>query len=78
MLQVEKVTELLMLVSYLMVNCTLKILKGISVECMECLNKDAKKKKKEKSCTLRVGMIKSLPVPDCLILCMSLMDSVQI
>ena len=31
-----------------MVNCTLKILKGISVECMECLNKDAKKKKKRK------------------------------
>ena len=49
MLQVEKVTELLMLVSYLMVNCTLKILKGISVECMECLNKDAKKKKKRKN-----------------------------
>ena len=28
-----------------MVNSMLKILKGISVECMECLNKDAKKKK---------------------------------
>ena len=49
MLQVEKVTELLMLVSYLMVNCTLKILKGISVECMEWLNKNAKKNKKRKN-----------------------------
>ena len=31
-----------------MVNSALKILKGIFVEWMECLNKDAKKKKKKK------------------------------
>ena len=29
-----------------MVNSRLKILKGISVGCMECFNEDAKKKKK--------------------------------
>ena len=34
-----------MLVSDFIVNSILK--KGISVECMECLNKDVKKKKKE-------------------------------
>ena len=34
-----------MLVSDFMVNSMLKILKGISVECMECLNEDAKRKK---------------------------------
>ena len=34
-----------MLVSDFMVNSMLKIFKGISVECMECLNQDAKKKK---------------------------------
>ena len=45
-------------------NSMLKILKGTSVECMECLNKDAKKKKKkDRSCTSQVGTIKSLPVP---------------
>ena len=32
----------------------LKYSKGIAVECMECLNKDAKKKK-DRSCTLWVG-----------------------
>ena len=47
-----------------MVNSMLKILKCISVECMECLNEDAKKKKKDRSCTLWLGMIKSLPVPN--------------
>ena len=36
----------------------LKILNDISVEHMECLNKDAKKKK-DKSCTSRVGMFKT-------------------
>ena len=40
--------DLLILVSDFMVNSMLKILKGIFVECMECLNQDAKKKKKEK------------------------------
>ena len=50
--------------------------KGISVECMECLNKDAKKK--DRSCTSGVGMIKSLPVLNCLILSISFMDSVAI
>ena len=43
--------ELLILVSDFMVNSILKILKGISVECMEILNKDMKKKQKEdRSC----------------------------
>ena len=36
-----------MLVSNFMVNSMLKILKGISVECMECLNVDMKNKKKK-------------------------------
>ena len=41
----ESNTELLMQVSDFMVNYMLKILKDISVECMECLNEDSKKKK---------------------------------
>ena len=40
-----------------MVNSTLKIPKGISVECMECLNKDAKKKKKYSSCTSGIEIL---------------------
>ena len=54
-----------------------KYLKDISVECMECLNDDVKKKK-DRSCMLWVGTIKLLPLPNCLILRMSLMDSVLI
>ena len=66
-----------------MVNSTLKILKGISVECMEFPNDDAyKKKEEEKNMTLsvhvQVGMIKLLSVPNCLILRTSIMDSVLI
>ena len=63
--------------SHFIVNSMLKILKGISVECMECLKKDTKKKK-DRFCTSRVEMIKSLPVPNSLIVCMSLTDSVLI
>ena len=40
-LQVQQTTELSMLVFDFMVKCRLKILDGISVESMECLNKDA-------------------------------------
>ena len=36
----ESNVELLMLVSDFMVNCMLKILKGVSVECMEYFNED--------------------------------------
>ena len=36
-----------MLASDFVVNCRLKILNGISMESMECLNEDAQKKKKE-------------------------------
>ena len=70
----------MILVSDSMVNSTLKILKGISMEYMECFNKDAKEKikMKDRSCTSWVGTIKSLPVPNCLILRMSLMDLVLI
>ena len=39
----------MILVSDFMVNSILKMLKGISVECMECLDKAAKKKEKTKS-----------------------------
>ena len=60
-----------------MVKSRLKLLKGISVECIKCPNKDAKKKM-DRSCTLGVGMIKSLLVLNCLILSMSFMDSVVI
>ena len=62
---------------------TLKILKDIFVECMEFPNEDAyKKKEEEKNMTLsvhvQVGMIKLLSVPNCLILHMSIMESVLI
>ena len=40
----EDKTELLILVSDLMVNSRLKILNGISMDFIECLNKTAKKK----------------------------------
>ena len=40
-LQVEQTTELSMLVLDLTVKCRLKILNGIFVESMECLNEDA-------------------------------------
>ena len=43
---------------------------------MECLNEDAKKNKKDRSCISGDRDIKSLSVPYCLILCRSLMDSV--
>ena len=46
--------ELLMLVSDFMVNSRLKILNGICMEFMECLNKDAKKK--DTFCTSEVAM----------------------
>ena len=46
MMQVEKITELLILVSDFTVNCTLKTLKAISVKCMKCLKKGANKKNK--------------------------------
>ena len=42
-----------------MVNSTLQNTKGISVECMECLNKDAKKKKKDRFCISQVAIIKN-------------------
>ena len=50
------------------------------MECKECLNEDAYKRKNDRSCTLWVGTIKLLPVPvpNCLTLCMSLMDSILI
>ena len=38
--------QLLMLILDFMVNSMLKILKSISVECIECLDEDAKKKGK--------------------------------
>ena len=67
--------ELLILVSDFMVNSMLKNTQGIPVECMKCLNKNAKKKKKKnRYCTSRVEMIKLLPVLNCSILCMSLVD----
>ena len=50
MLQVEQ--ELLMLVLEVMV---IKILNGISMEFMECLNEGAKKKKKKKGHFLYIG-----------------------
>ena len=54
-----------MLVSHFMVNSMLKILKGITVECMECLNEDAQKEEKyDTFLTLKVGTIKSLPEPN--------------
>ena len=78
----ESNIELLIPASDFMVNSTLKILKGISVECTELLNEDAYKKKEEKNMTLsvhvQVGMIKLLSVPNCLILRTSIMDSVVI
>ena len=61
-----------------MVNSTLKILKGISVECMECLNKDAKKKKKDRFCTSQVGTIKNATSTKLLEITQSLMDSILI
>ena len=50
------------------------------MDCMECLNEDAKKKKKKKGQILYIAgrTIKLLPVPNCLILHTSLMDSMQI
>ena len=42
----ESKIELLMLISDFMVNSKLKILKGISVEFIECLNEDRGKKNK--------------------------------
>ena len=63
-----------------MVNSTLKILNGIFVECMECLNEDAKKKKKIKGQILYIVVRDDqlLPMPNCLIICTSLMDSMPI
>ena len=52
-----------MLVSDFIVNSTLKTLKGISIDCFN----DDSKKKKDGSCSYGIGMIKSLPVPNCLI-----------
>ena len=59
-----------------MVNLYWKTLRTISVECMECFNKDAKKK--GQILYTGVGVIKLLPVPNSLILYTSLMDSVVI
>ena len=50
-----------------MMNSVWNILKGISVECIKRLNKDVKKKK-DRSCTSQVGIIKVLPVSNCLII----------
>ena len=60
-----------------MVKCRVKILDGISVESMECLNEDVyKKKEKYNTCiTSGVGMIKSLLVPTSI---MNFMDSLVI
>ena len=57
-----------MLVSEVMVISRLKILNGISMKFIECLNKDVKKKKKKKKkrtlyVHLGVGLFKSLPAP---------------
>ena len=54
-----------MLVSEVMVISRLKILNGISMKFIECLNKDAKKKKKKRTLYvhLGVGLFKSLPAP---------------
>ena len=57
-----------------MVKSRLKILKGTSVKCMECLNEDAKKKKGQ---ILYITM-KLLLVLNCLILNTSYMDSLVI
>ena len=75
---IESNIELLMPVLDYLVNSTLKNTQGISVECMKCLNEDVKRRKKDKSCTLWVGTIESLPVPNYLILRMNLIDSVLI
>ena len=63
-----------------MVNSTLKILKGIFVECMECLNENAKKKKKIKGQILYTAGRDDqlLPMPNCLIIFTSFMDSMLI
>ena len=58
-----------------MVNSTQKILKGIYVECMECLNDDAKQKKKEGQILYITG--RNDQNHYCLILHTSLMDSVM-
>ena len=61
----ESIIELLMLVSDFMVNYKLKLLKGISVECMECLNENAQKEEKKTDPVHHgVRTIKSLPVPN--------------
>ena len=72
----ESNIELLILVSDFMGKSMLKMLKGISMKCMECFNEG--KKKKDRSYISWVVMIKSLPVPNYLILCTSLMDSMLI
>ena len=65
-----------MLVSDFMVNSMLRnTQKGISVECMRM---HRKKKKYDTFCALWIGAIKSLPVPNCLTLHTSLIDSVLI
>ena len=73
----ERNIELLIIVSDFMVNSMLKILKDISMECMECLNGDAKKKRKKKGQILYI-VGRDDPVPNCLILRTSLRDSVLI
>ena len=74
--------ELSILVSDFMVNYMLKNTQSqrYFVECMKCLKEDAQKKEEKRTdpAHRRVGMIKSLPVPNYLILCTSLMDSVVI
>ena len=74
---INKNTELLMLVSNVIVICGLKILNGISMEFMDYLNKDAKKKM-DIFCVSGVGLFSMLPVPTCLILNTSFMDSMMI
>ena len=70
-----------MLVLDFKVDYRLKILKGISVEHMECLNEDLWKKEKaeKKNMMLSVhphlGMLKSLFAPKCLTSSRSFMDS---
>ena len=67
------------LVSDFMVNSGLKILYGISMEFMECLNKDAYKEKEKRTLPVHQGrVVLILPAPTCLILSMSFMDSMMI
>ena len=69
--------ELLMLASDFKVNSRLKILKGISVEFMEYLDIEAWRKKGH-LVYMEIVMLYLLLAPNCMILSISLMDSMVV